>query len=91
MFIKIEFVLEVGANMAPVSSKFAIVSFDQPISARNVRLLIKKKWGSFTDCMDDQTILFIAGLHGDQYGKLGGEADSFKDMKRQVNIIRKSY
>ena len=57
------------------------------VDCRQVREVIVQKWPELSQELYDGTILFIAGVHGQESGKLGDFEDSCRHMMSQV----KSY
>ena len=54
------------------------------LGAKDLRLYFKKHWQTIFKGIKDSTILFIAGVHGDQDGKLGDRKYNLKAIENQV-------
>ena len=65
------------------ADKLAIFTCDKPIHEVNIRTFFIKHWKTLSQGLDNSTILFIGGIHGDQFGKLGGKEDIIS-LKNQV-------
>ena len=62
----------------------AIVTALDEVDIRQVREVLRTRWGDLSVEMDNCVMLFIAGIHGDEFGKLGPKERSTKWMKMQV-------
>ena len=67
--------------------KFAIFSAYAEINEREVRNYLIENWRQITEGMNDSTILFMAGIHGSDKGKIGPKAPSLNTMKVQMRKI----
>ena len=68
--------------------KLAVITFDDVVTEMAFRRYLKRSWESLTLGLNDgSTILFIAGVHGEDTGKLG-PAESIQTLKRQVKILK---
>ena len=54
-----------------VSEKLAVFTFNDVISEPEFRRYFIDKWETLTQQMENSTILFIGGIHGDKKGNLG--------------------
>ena len=63
-----------------------VTSFGK-VNCRQVREVIFEKWTVLFEHLNNGTVLFIAGIHGDEDGTLGDFANSVQQMMNQV-IIR---
>ena len=54
-----------------VSEKLAVFTFNDEISEPDFRRYFINKWETLTLQMENSTILFIGGIHGDKFGNLG--------------------
>ena len=54
------------------------------LGAKDLRLYFKKHWQTIFKGIKDSTILFIAGVHGEEDGKLGDCAHNLKSIEKQV-------
>ena len=71
-----------------VIDKLAVITFDDPVNEMEFRRYLKRNWANLTLGLNDgSTILFIAGIHGEDTGKLG-PAESIQTLKNQVKIIK---
>ena len=69
------------------ADKLAVFTCADEIDERQIRFYVINNWDTLTQGMDNSTILFIAGVHGLESGKLGTRA-YIEDMKNQVCIFR---
>ena len=70
-----------------VIDKLAVITFDEPVNEMEFRRYLKKNWNTLTSGLNDgSTILFMAGVHGEDTGKLG-PAESIKTLTNQVKIL----
>ena len=67
------------------AEKLAIFTSTEEVEVREFREFLVEKWQTLSEGLDNGTILFIAGVHGTDEGKLGDRANSLETMKRQVN------
>ena len=71
-----------------VIDKLAVITFDEPVNEMEFRRYLKKNWKTLTLGLNDgSTILFMAGVHGEDTGKLG-PAESIDTLKFQVRIVK---
>ena len=71
-----------------VIDKLAVITFDEPVNEIEFRKYVIKNWNNLTLGLNDgSTILFIAGVHGEDTGKLG-PAESIKTLTNQVGMLR---
>ena len=71
-----------------VIDKLAIITFDEPVNEIEFRKYLIKNWNDLTlGLKDGSTILFVAGVHGEDTGKLG-PAESIQTLKNQVRIVK---
>ena len=71
-----------------VIDKLAVITFDDPVNEMEFRRYLKRNWANLTLGLNDgSTILFIAGIHGEDTGKLG-PAESIQTLKNQVKILK---
>ena len=69
-----------------VIDKLAVITFDEPVNEMEFRRYLKKNWKTLTLGLNDgSTILFMAGVHGEDTGKLG-LAESIQTLKNQVKL-----
>ena len=55
-----------------VIEKLAVITFDEPVNEMEFRRYLKKNWNHLTLGLNDgSTILFMAGVHGENTRKLG--------------------
>ena len=67
--------------------KLAVITFDDVVTEMAFRRYLKRSWESLTLGLNDgSTILFIAGVHGEDTGKLG-PVTSIDTLKFQVRIV----
>ena len=64
------------------ADKLAVFTCNDEIDERQIRFYVIDNWETLTQGMDNSTILFIAGVHGLETGKLGPKI--FSAMKNQV-------
>ena len=70
-----------------VIDKLAVITFDEPVNEMEFRRYLKKNWNNLTLGLNDgSTILFMAGVHGEDTGKLG-PVTSIDTLKFQVRIV----
>ena len=71
-----------------VIDKLAVITFDEPVNEIEFRKYVIKNWNNLTLGLNDgSTILFVAGVHGEDTGKLG-PAESIKTLTNQVRILK---
>ena len=57
------------------ADKLAVFTCNDLIDEFNIRCYFIKHWYTLTQGLDNATILFIAGVHGEENGKLGENED----------------
>ena len=67
-----------------INDKLAIFTFNDEIDERQVRIYFIKNWETLTLGMDGATILFMAGIHGQETGNLGPR-ENIQSLKNQVS------
>ena len=77
--------------MAPIAKqivieKSAVITFDNEVDEMAFRRYMKNNWENLTLGLNESTILFLAGVHGEDSGKLGPNED-IQTLKNQVRII----
>ena len=71
-----------------VIEKLAVITFDDPVNEMEFRRYLKRNWKALTLGLNDgSTILFIAGIHGEDTGKLG-PIESIQTLKNQVRKLK---
>ena len=71
-----------------VIEKLAVITFDDPVNEMEFRRYLKRNWEALTLGLNDgSTILFIAGIHGEDTGKLG-PIESIQTLKNQVRKLK---
>ena len=80
--------------MAPIAKqivieKSAVITFDNEVDEMAFRRYLKINWEKLTLGLKNSTILFLAGVHGEDSGKLGPNED-IQTLKNQVRIIQSS-
>ena len=63
---------------------YAIVSAFDMVNARQVREMLRLRWGEISAHLDNGTMLFIMGVHGMEDGNLGPREGNIKTMQNQV-------
>ena len=71
------------------AEKLAIFSAYAEVNEREVRNYLIEKWETITQGMTGSTMLFMAGIHGSDQGKIGPKARSLEIMKVQINAFFK--
>ena len=70
-----------------VIDKLAVITFDKPVNEIEFREYVKRNWKNLTLGLNDgSTILFIAGVHGEDTGKLG-HIEDIRTLTNQVKIL----
>ena len=70
-----------------VIDKLAVITFDDPVNEMEFRRYFIKNWKALTLGLNDgSTILFIAGVHGEDTGKLG-PIENIQTLTNQVKIL----
>ena len=72
-----------------VIEKSAVITFDNEVDEMAFRRYLKNNWENLTLGLKNSTILFLAGVHGEDSGKLGPNED-IQTLKNQVKIIPNS-
>ena len=71
-----------------VIEKLAVITFDDPVNEMEFRRYLKRNWEALTLGLNDgSTILFMAGIHGEDTGKLG-PIESIQTLKNQVRSLK---
>ena len=65
------------------SDKLTIFTTKTEVDPLNFREYIIKHWKDITKGLENSTILFLAGVHGSEDGKLGGVYE-IRNIKNQV-------
>ena len=63
----------------------SIVSAFDMVNARQVREMLRLRWGEISTELDNGIMLFIMGIHGSEKGTLGDREANIKTMQNQVN------
>ena len=76
--------------MAPIAKqivieKSAVITFDNEVDEMAFRRYMKNNWENLTLGLKNSTILFLAGVHGEDSGELGDNED-IQTLKNQVRI-----
>ena len=70
-----------------VIEKLSVITFDDQVNEIEFRKYLIRNWKTLTLGLNDgSTILFIAGVHGEDTGKLG-PVTSIDTLKFQVRIV----
>ena len=70
-----------------VIDRLAVITFDEPVNEIEFRKYLIRNWKAMTLGLNDgSTILFVAGVHGEDTGKLG-LAESIQTLKNQVKLF----
>ena len=69
-----------------VIEKSAVITFDNVVDEMAFRRYLKSHWENLTLGLKNSTILFLAGVHGDDSGELGPNED-IQTLKNQVRIL----
>ena len=72
-----------------VIEKSAVITFDNEVDEMAFRRYMKNNWENLTLGLNESTLLFLAGVHGEDSGKLGPNED-IQTLKNQVRIIPKT-
>ena len=67
------------------ADKLAVFTCNDEIDERQIRFYVIDNWKTLTLGMDNSTILFIAGVHGYETGKLGPNG-YIEDMENQFSL-----
>ena len=75
------------------AEKLAIFTSSQEVDERQIREFFLERWDFLSQGLDNGTILFLAGVHGTEDGRVVEFADSFENMILQVRtqIILQQY
>ena len=69
------------------ADKLAVFTCNDEIDERQIRFYFIENWKRLTLGMDNSTILFIAGVHSYETGKLGPKDEvGIWSMKKQIEI-----
>ena len=71
------------------ADKLAVFTCNDEIDERQIRFYVIDNWETLTQGMDNSTILFIAGVHGLETGKLGPKI-FFRNEKSSKTIFSNS-
>ena len=69
----------------------AIVSAFDMVNARQVREMLRLRWSEIRAHLDNGTMLFIMGIHGNKDGKLGERIGNIRTMQDQVTTFKLKY
>ena len=69
-----------------VIEKSAVITFEDVVDEMAFRRYVKNNWENLTLGLKNSTILFLAGVHGDDSGELGPNED-IQTLKNQVRIL----
>ena len=69
-----------------VIEKSAVITFDNEVDEMAFRRYLKINWEKLTLGLKNSTILFLAGVHGEDSGTLGPNED-IQTLKNQVRIL----
>ena len=69
-----------------VIEKSAVITFENEVDEMAFRRYFKNNWEKLTLGLNDSTILFLAGVHGSDSGKLGPN-ENIQTLKNQVRIM----
>ena len=69
-----------------VIEKCAVITFDNEVAEMAFQRYMKGHWKELTLGLNNSTILFLAGVHGEDSGKLGPNED-IQTLKNQVGIL----
>ena len=69
-----------------VIEKSAVITFDNEVAEMAFRRYMKNNWDNLTKGLNDSTILFLAGVHGEDSGELGPNED-IQTLKNQVRVL----
>ena len=69
-----------------VIEKSAVITFDNEVDEMAFRRYMKNNWENLTLGLNESTILFLAGVHGEDSGALGPNED-IQTLKNQVRIL----
>ena len=69
-----------------VIEKSAVITFEHVVDEMAFRRYLKNHWKNLTLGLKNSTILFLAGVHGDDSGELGPNED-IQTLKNQVRIL----
>ena len=77
--------------MAPIAKqivieKSAVITFDNEVDEMAFRRYMKNNWENLTLGLNESTILFLAGVHGEDSGALGPNED-IQTLKNQVRTL----
>ena len=66
----------------------SIVSAFDMVNARQVREMLRLRWGEISPELDNGIMLFIMGIHGSEKGTLGDRIENIKTMQKQVKHLQ---
>ena len=66
-----------------VIEKGAVITFENEVDEMAFRRYLKNNWEKLTLGLNNSTILFLAGVHGSDSGKLG-PTENIQTLKNQV-------
>ena len=69
-----------------VIEKSAVITFENEVDEMAFRRYFKNNWKKLTLGLNDSTILFLAGVHGSDSGKLGPN-ENIQTLKNQVRFL----
>ena len=69
-----------------VIEKSAVITFESEVDEMAFRRYLKGHWAKLTLGLNDSTILFLAGVHGSDSGKLGPN-ENIQTLKNQVRFL----
>ena len=71
------------------AEKLAIFTSSKEVDEFQIREFFLERWDFLSQGLDNGTMLFLAGVHGTEDGKVGENSDSLETMMRQVTQIFK--
>ena len=66
----------------------AVVTAFDMVNARQVREMLRLRWGEISPELDNGIMLFIMGIHGSEKGTLGDRIENVKTMQKQVKHLQ---
>ena len=69
-----------------VIEKSAVITLDNEVDEMAFRRYMKNNWENLTLGLNKSTMLFLAGVHGEDSGALGPNED-IQTLKNQVRIL----
>ena len=67
------------------AEKLAIFTSSKEVDEFQIREFFLQRWDLLSQGLDNGTMLFLAGVHGTEEGKVVEDADSLETMMRQVH------